>query len=65
MAAATKLVPLGQSAAQTLLGELLEVLPETLDIALDLADEHIGASLPGLALASCWHESQYSRLFRS
>ena len=65
VAAATKLVPLGQSAAQTLLGELLEVLPETLDIALGLADEHIGASLPGLALASCWHESQYSRLFRS
>ena len=65
VAAATKLVPLGQSAAQTLLGELLDVLPETLDIALDLPDEHIGASLPGLALASCWHESQYSRLFRS
>ncbi|MEM1110488.1 MAG: urease accessory UreF family protein [Pseudomonadota bacterium] len=65
VAAATKLVPLGQNAAQQILGELLEYLPAAVDTALALEDEHIGASLPGLALASSWHESQYSRLFRS
>lgn len=65
VAAATKLVPLGQSAAQALLGELLEQVPGALDTALQLTDEQIGASLPGLAMVSCWHESQYSRLFRS
>ena len=65
VAAATKLVPLGQSAAQSLLGEVLEQVPVALDCAQNIEDEQIGASLPGLALASCWHESQYSRLFRS
>lgn len=65
VAAATKLVPLGQSAAQALLGELLEQVPAALDTALALTDEQIGASLPGLAMVSCWHENQYSRLFRS
>ena len=65
VAAATKLVPLGQSAAQALLGDLLEQVPAALDTALELTDEQIGASLPGLAMVSCWHESQYSRLFRS
>ena len=65
VAAATKLVPLGQSAAQILLGQLLEQLPAAIDAAMDLEDRDIGASLPGLALVSVWHESQYSRLFRS
>jgi urease accessory protein len=29
------------------------------------ADDDIGAGLPGLAMASIQHETQYSRLFRS
>ncbi|MCX2982270.1 urease accessory protein UreF [Halieaceae bacterium IMCC14734] len=65
VAAATKLVPLGQSAAQILLGQLSEQLPAAVDAAMVLEDRDIGASLPGLALASVWHETQYSRLFRS
>ena len=28
-------------------------------------DDNIGASLPRLAMASAWHETQYTRLFRS
>jgi urease accessory protein len=65
VAAATKLVPLGQTAAQTLLGELMPVIEETIEIGVTVTDEDIGASLPALALSSCQHEHQYSRLFRS
>lgn len=65
IAAATKLVPLGQTAAQKLLVSLGEQLPDILDKAKTIKDNEIGASLPGLAMASAWHETQYSRLFRS
>jgi urease accessory protein len=63
--AATKLVPLGQTAAQTLLLELLEEIPAAIATAQNVADDSIGVSLPGLALASCFHEHQHTRLFRS
>jgi urease accessory protein len=33
--------------------------------ALEIEDEQIGAFAPRLALASVWHETQYTRLFRS
>lgn len=65
VAAATKLVPLGQTDAQKLLGELQQQLPAALAIAEALADDAIGAGLPALAIASAQHEHQYSRLFRS
>lgn len=65
VAAATKLVPLGQSAAQAILNKLVQRIPSALDRALELTDEQIGASLPGLTMVSCWHENQYCRLFRS
>lgn len=65
VAAATKIVPLGQTQAQNLLFELSEQVHEALDIANSLEDEEIGASLPRLAMASAWHETQYTRLFRS
>ncbi len=65
VAAATKLVPLGQTRAQRLLGELLEQGAGAVNRALSLEDDAIGASLPALAMASSWHETQYSRLFRS
>ena len=62
---AVKLVPLGQVAGQRLLLELSARLPERVEAALSLADEDIGGSAFGLALASSRHEVQYSRLFRS
>lgn len=65
VAAATKLVPLGQSSAQRLLGQLIDSVSAAVDFAENVADEDIGASLPALAMASAWHETQYSRLFRS
>lgn len=65
VAAATKLVPLGQTQAQRLLGELQQELPEALQLAQTLTDDELGASLPALAIASALHETQYCRLFRS
>jgi len=65
VAAATKLVPLGQTSAQRLLGEMQRDIPAAIDYSEALEDNAIGASLPALAMASAWHETQYSRLFRS
>lgn len=65
IAAATKAVPLGQTVAQQLLMRLLDKIPSVISASKVLEDEDIGASLPGLAIASSLHERQYSRLFRS
>ena len=65
VAAATKLVPLGQTTAQQLLISLGENISDILTIAEKIDDADIGSSLPGLSMASSFHEEQYSRLFRS
>lgn len=65
VAAATKLVPLGQTQSQNLLFELSDKVTEAINIANTIEPEDIGASLPRLAMASAWHETQYTRLFRS
>lgn len=65
VAAATKLVPLGQTQAQQLLNDLQPLLPQAFEIAKGVAQAYIGAGLPALAIASSRHEIQYSRLFRS
>ena len=65
VAAAVKLVPLGQSAGQQALSRLAEDIDPAVAAGLALDDADIGAGTPGLALASCWHETQYTRLFRS
>lgn len=65
VAAATKLVPLGQTDAQRLLGELQLLIPEAIALAATIENDDIGNSLAALAIASCYHETQYSRLFRS
>lgn len=65
VAAAVKLVPLGQTDGQRLLLGLMEDIREAVDTGLMLEDEAIGASAPGVALASALHETQYTRLFRS
>ena len=62
---AVKLIPLGQVAGQQLLMHLAAQLPDRVQQALALADDEIGGSVFGLALASSRHEMQYSRLFRS
>jgi urease accessory protein len=65
VAAAIKLIPLGQSAGQRVLSALQPLIPEVVEKGLQLADEAIGFTLPGLAMLSAQHETQYSRLFRS
>jgi len=63
--AATKLVPLGQTQSQQLLEKLQPNILSAISYAKKCSDNDIGASLPMLSIASCWHEHQYSRLFRS
>jgi urease accessory protein len=65
VAAAVKLVPLGQTAGQKMLLALADVIPAAVETGLQLNDDAIGMSAPGLGIASALHESQYSRLFRS
>ena len=63
--AASKLVPLGQTAGQRILLQLAAPIEAAVTIGLALPDEEIGFATPGLALASALHETQYTRLFRS
>jgi urease accessory protein len=63
--AAMKTVPLGQAAAQRLLGRLAEAIPPAVAGALDRPAEQRQAFSPMLAVLSAQHQSQYSRLFRS
>lgn len=63
--AAVKCVPLGQSAGQRLLLRLSAAVPEIARQAPDLPQAQWSNFAPGLALACCRHETQYSRLFRS
>lgn len=65
VAAAIKLVPLGQTDGQRLLLRLMPRLSEAVVAAESLGDEELGVGLPRLAMASAQHETQYSRLFRS
>ena len=65
LAVACKALPLGHTAAQRLNEELRPLLVAAVDTALVLTDEQLGSILPGLALGSAQHETQYSRLFRS
>ena len=63
--AAMKAVPLGQVAGQKILLELGGRLPALVASAMGLPDEDISNFYPGLSIAGCRHETQYTRLFRS
>jgi len=63
--AAIKSIPLGQSAGQRMLAQLVRDIPAAIDHALSLRDEQRQAFTPRLAILSARHETQYSRLFRS
>ncbi|MGE0155371.1 MAG: urease accessory protein UreF [Reyranellaceae bacterium] len=63
--AAVKLLPLGQSAGQRVLESLRTRIPALVEEADVVPDEDIGAATPAVAMASAWHETQYTRLFRS
>jgi urease accessory protein len=65
VAAAVKLVPLGQSSGQRILTAAIPFIEEAVERAMICTDDEIGMLMPGLAIASALHETQYSRLFRS
>lgn len=65
VAAAIKLMPLGQTAGQRILSACAERLPYLLREYAEVPDDAIGQLSPGLAIASARHETQYTRLFRS
>jgi urease accessory protein len=61
--AAVRSVPLGQTAGQRLLAQLVQAIPAAVQAAL-AADEPL-AFAPMLGVLGARHETQYSRLFRS
>lgn len=63
--AAVKIVPLGQTAGQRLLLSLGAVVEQVATEAQALDEDDWSNFAPGFALASCQHETQYTRLFRS
>jgi urease accessory protein len=65
ISAGIKLIPLGQTAGQTLLLTLQPSLEQAMQKILLLQDHELGSCGWGLSLASMAHETQYSRLFRS
>jgi urease accessory protein len=65
VAAAIRLMPLGQTAGQRILIGAVEVIERSAAYARTLDDSQIGNVSVAMAMASAWHESQYSRLFRS
>ncbi|KAA1176045.1 urease accessory protein UreF [Marinobacter salinexigens] len=65
LAVACKALPLGHTAAQRITEQLRPKLVESVDVALARDEHELGPILPGLALGSALHETQYSRLFRS
>lgn len=65
IAAAIKLVPLGQTEGQKILLELTPALEATATDCMNTALEDIALSSWGTSLISMQHETLYSRLFRS
>ena len=60
-----KAVPLGQVAGQNILLALAAELPKLTEQVMQCELEDICNFYPGLTIAGCMHETQYSRLFRS
>jgi urease accessory protein len=63
--AAVKLIPLGQTDGQRVLEAIRQCIDPLVTTAESLADEQIGTATPLATMASAWHETQYTRLFRS
>jgi urease accessory protein len=65
LAVLMKTLPLGQQAAQRLTTQLIPLLDQAQQHAIELPEPQWGSGAFGLTLASMAHERQYSRLFRS
>jgi urease accessory protein len=65
IAAAMKLVPLGQASGHRVLTRCRNHVPAVVNSAANTSPEEISSWAPLLGILSARHESQYSRLFRS
>jgi urease accessory protein len=65
VAAAIKLVPLGQAAGHRILSRCRGEVPEVVHSAANTNPDDVSSWAPMLGILSSKHESQYSRLFRS
>ncbi len=65
VAAAVRLIPLGQSEGQRLLHDLAPTLHDVMQMYRDLTPEAAWSCTPGLDIRSMQHERLYSRLCRS
>jgi urease accessory protein len=65
VAAAMKLLRLGQNGAQTLLTEVMSHAPATIDVARRITFDEIGWFNPWLDVAAARHETADARLFIS
>lgn len=65
VAAAMKLVPLGQTAGHRILSRCREEVPGVINAAAKTGPDDISSWAPMLGILSARHENQYSRLFRS
>jgi urease accessory protein len=63
--AGVRLAPLGQTEAQAAIAALEPVVAEAVRAAMDADIETIGTAAPMTELASMFHETQYTRMFRS
>ena len=65
VAASVKIIPLGQTDGQKLLNEIIKKIPNVVKEAEIINDNEIGISQPAFIIASCLHETQYTRIYRS
>ena len=65
VAAALKLISLGQTAGQRVLSHAIGQMPAWVEQGMASRDEEIGVFVPMAGIFSALHETQYSRLFRS
>lgn len=65
VSAAVRLIPLGQTDGQRMVGQLCQKIPAWVATAHTFDADNVGGFLPGLSMMSTLHEQQYARLFRS
>lgn len=63
--AGIKLIPLGQTAGQSILAALKTVIQESVNLAIKAKISDIGSATPMVEWTSIQHENQYTRLFQS
>tara|TARA_X000001036_G_scaffold65107_2_gene55775 strand:- start:620 stop:1297 length:678 start_codon:yes stop_codon:yes gene_type:complete len=65
VSATVKIIPLGQTDGQKLLNQIIKLIPSTIKEVETITDDKIGISQPAFIIASCLHETQYTRIYRS